>query len=122
VSRVPGYDRAVWHANTPEISLLVGLSILYTSLRFRPLPRPTSLTLRPSSPGASIAHVNGAPSSLLRERTPKAPASHSNSALHLPSTGSMTKEKIAAAAVEEVGEVGIGGRGCVWGTEEREYR
>jgi len=33
----------------------------------------------------------------------------------------MFKEK-SGTVVDDMGEVGVGGRGCVWGTEARDYR
>ncbi|KAK8869508.1 hypothetical protein IAR55_000073 [Kwoniella newhampshirensis] len=105
-----------------EIGLLVGLSIIYTAVRFRPVrPRPTSpfpssitRSQSPSFPPTSIGtnHV--------RERVARGLVTHTSSGI----TGSFPnpREELRRTVSDDEQHVGIGERGCVWGTEEREYR
>lgn len=109
-------------ADATEIGLLVGLSVIYVTFRLRPGPAPPPLPpTRSSSPGLSVPSiaanlVNGN----LRERATRPITSHSSGG-H--GTKELAREKMAASmALEGVASSDIGGKGCVWGTEEREYR
>ncbi|WWC89718.1 uncharacterized protein L201_004643 [Kwoniella dendrophila CBS 6074] len=109
-----------------EISLLVGLSILYTSLRFRPirnkLPSPQpSLNGRPHSPQFIPSSL--APTSM-RERMSRNLVSNSNSGISplFPGKDDLRTKGGSGTAYDEDGQLGIGSRGCLWGTEPREYR
>nr|XP_018263518.1 dolichol kinase [Kwoniella dejecticola CBS 10117]OBR85676.1 dolichol kinase [Kwoniella dejecticola CBS 10117] len=104
-----------------EISLLVGLSILYTFLRFRPirqkLPSPQpSVNGRPHSP--QFAPSSPAPGSV-RERVGRNPVVHPGSN---PPAFLAGRDDRRPFTTDEDGQIGIGGRGCLWGTEPREYR
>ncbi|KLT40066.1 hypothetical protein CC85DRAFT_287856 [Cutaneotrichosporon oleaginosum] len=79
-----------------ELTTLLIISVAYVALRVRTIDAP-------SSPGRSPVPLGVAN---LRERS-----SRRNSQHGLPSL-----------LKEDDGPVGIGSRGCIWGTEEREYR
>ncbi|KIR59719.1 dolichol kinase [Cryptococcus bacillisporus CA1873] len=104
-----------------EIGLLVGLTLLYTALRFQPTPqrllsqppptnRPTSPAFAPPNWGSSFA----------RERIRRTSISNSNGSL----SPSFPKDYLRGRAFspDEDGRMGIGERASIWGTEEREYR
>ncbi|WVQ78617.1 hypothetical protein IAT38_000703 [Cryptococcus sp. DSM 104549] len=108
-----------------EISLLVGMTILYSAIRFHPtpqrlLPPPQSSVVRPHSP--SLAPSNWG-SAQVRERVGRASTSNG---LEVPSSPSLQPKddprSKGASGVDEEGLLGFGGRGAIWGTEEREYR
>jgi hypothetical protein len=123
-----------------EISLLIGLSILYTAVRVRgPPPRPPPATTphgRPQSPllgtfYQSMSHGHGH----MRERTARMSTSHGHgtSGFMAASQSGIRDElrrtqavvsatAMGAVAMEDDEPTGLGARGCVWGTEEREYR
>ena len=93
---------------TAEISLLVGLSIAYKIYRSRCLGAGPPRTASP------------------RELSPVA-ASHSSTGLQQTHTHRrhVAKETVTAAGhrdKDEIEMVGLGQRGCVWGSSEREYR
>ncbi|WWC69143.1 uncharacterized protein I206_103079 [Kwoniella pini CBS 10737] len=104
-----------------EISLLVGLSILYTTLRFRPirqkLPSPQPSTNgRPHSPQFVPTSLN--PNNV-RERIGRNSNAGPNSTLPALSPG---RDDRRASTIDQDSQNGIGARGCLWGTEPREYR
>ncbi|BEI97182.1 hypothetical protein CcaverHIS631_0207710 [Cutaneotrichosporon cavernicola] len=79
-----------------ELTTLLVLSVAYVALRVRPVETPAS----PSRSSLPLGVAN------LRERS-----SRRNS-----------QAFPTAQPKEDDGPVGIGSRGCIWGTEEREYR
>lgn len=105
-----------------EIGLLVGLTLLYTALRFQPTPQrllsqppPTN---RPTSP--VVASPSSFSSSYARERIRRSSMSNVNGSL----SPSFPKDDLRGRAFspDEDGRMGIGERASIWGTEEREYR
>ncbi|OCF32033.1 dolichol kinase [Kwoniella heveanensis BCC8398] len=112
-----------------EISLLVGLSILYTTFRYHPirqrLPSPVpSSNGRPHSPQFAPP-ISG---SHVRDRLGRqsANAAHlSGSSPALASVKDDPRYRVGGGSAlyhEEDGQTGLGARGCLWGTEAREYR
>ncbi|WVW82713.1 hypothetical protein I302_104724 [Kwoniella bestiolae CBS 10118] len=111
-----------------EISLLVGLSIVYTFVRFRPtrlkLPSPQpSANGRPQSPQMQ---PHALLSANVRERMGRNANNTGNGVSPL-LLGKEDRSKSAAGVggvtgPNEDGQIGIGSRGCLWGTEPREYR
>lgn len=98
------------------MGLLIGLSIIYTTFRFRPSPQkafspgPAPVS-RPCSPVPTSAHA--------KERSGR------SSIIHLGLNGTMTPPltSLERTISGEGGRIpGVGGRGCIWGTEAREYR
>ncbi|WVR05441.1 hypothetical protein IAU60_002457 [Kwoniella sp. DSM 27419] len=109
-----------------EISLLMGLSVLYVALRFHParqrIPSPhPSHTGRPGSPQSASFGVN----QIMRERQARGSFSQAPNGAMLPVHPSGREDgrlRLSPQAIDENGQAGIGGRGCLWGTEPREYR
>lgn len=107
-----------------EISLLVGLSIIYKTVRpstnasrantqpGTPIPRPHS----PASASFQYAHTH------VRERSGRSSMNHGNLS-HLVNglREGFTKQPLPPA-IDEDRAVLLEPRGCIWGTEEREYR
>ncbi|WVQ99035.1 hypothetical protein IAU59_006167 [Kwoniella sp. CBS 9459] len=113
-----------------EISLLVGLSITYTILRFHPtrqrLPSPS-----PSSNGRSHSpqFAPAVSGSHVRERLGRqtATTTHMGGLSLAPTQGkdelrSRLGSGISFSGLDEDSQTGLGARGCLWGTEAREYR
>ncbi|ORY22576.1 hypothetical protein BCR39DRAFT_551328 [Naematelia encephala] len=114
------------HALAGEISLLLGLSILYTALRCKPLhSRSTSPPpQRPVSPGFPTVQLG---SVRMRERSARQSNSHGASGFLASQNGALRDEgrgRFETIGAEATGEdaTSPGSRGCIWGTEEREYR
>ncbi|KAK6903305.1 dolichol kinase [Kwoniella mangroviensis CBS 8886] len=105
-----------------EISFLVGLSIIYTCVRFRPtrlkLPSPQPSTNgRPQSPQLQ---PHSSLSANVRERMSR--SSTGNSAPGMSPLLVGKDDRSRSGYMDEDGQIGMGGRGCLWGTEPREYR
>ncbi|WWD16230.1 hypothetical protein CI109_100656 [Kwoniella shandongensis] len=106
-----------------ELSLLVGLSIVYTALRFHPIrprltsPFPSSSIARPQSPSLPPSSVG---TNHVRERVARGSVTHPASGVS--GSYSTGREELRRMLSDEIEQFGIGERGCVWGTEEREYR
>jgi hypothetical protein len=79
-----------------ELTTLLILSVAYVTFRVRPLETPASPSRSPIPLGVAT----------LRERPSRRNSQHG----------------LPAPPKEDDGPVGIGSRGCIWGTEEREYR
>jgi hypothetical protein len=111
-----------------EITLLVGLSIIYVTFRVRPSPPRSPVSSshgRPQSPLiASFALAQSTGHSQVRERAPRMSTSHGTSGFMASSPSGLRDEmRTAQATAGEEDEVfGVGARGCVWGTAGREYR
>lgn len=88
----------------PEISLLSALSVVYKVYRYRTTtpPAPMSPPIRTASPVSFGTHLQ--PEGFSRERSPRL-------------SGHATQEQRKAATGTSSGH-----QGCVWGSEEREYR
>lgn len=105
-----------------EVVLLLGLSVVYMIYRGRtPAPpfarSPLNATFpRPNSP----ANLPGGHSSSVRERATRTSHSHSLTA----STSIGLREDGRKTSPSGTGEdvAMIGAKGCVWGTEDRDYR
>ncbi|ODN75059.1 hypothetical protein L202_06278 [Cryptococcus amylolentus CBS 6039] len=112
-----------------EIGLLVGLTILYSALRFRPTPARVLSTYlpptRPLSPSPVPPSTWGG-TYPARERSARASVGHaSHSLAGVPLTSpALPKDDPRARMLlpDEDGYIGIGHKGSIWGTEEREYR
>lgn len=111
-----------------EISLLLGLSMAYIALRRCPRSPPISTSIsssmRPQSPVPPSYYPVG-----MRERSARLSASHQQHPLagsHGQGHSHSHKEdmrKIAPPATADKGEQADAElKGCIWGTEEREYR
>ena len=100
-----------------EISLLVGLSALYNALRLRSSSPSSTSPFIPPRPLSPTNNLNTQSASPARDRFAK---SSGTSATHLhPSSREDLKR---ASSLDDGESYGTGSRGCVWGTEEREYR
>jgi dolichol kinase len=114
-----------------EISLLLGLSMLYTALRARPhhkRPNTLSPTSSGSNQGKSSSSGNTSLPTLstIRERPSRNSVNHGHVHGHginpSPAGREHAREKGSLSGSDEDGHSGISGKGCVWGTQEREYR
>lgn len=109
-----------------EISLLAGLSVLYLSLRERPSPpratSPLPPIIRPHSPALSHANHLQAHGPHLRDRTARLSASYGHSGQMSPSLSGGRDDRRFSGQQAADESTAIGARGCVWGTEPREYR
>ncbi|WVQ76542.1 hypothetical protein IAR50_006212 [Cryptococcus sp. DSM 104548] len=122
-----------------EIGLLVGLTILYSALRFRPTPArvlsqylPPSV--RPQSP-TLLPPTTWGPHQNQRERSARTSVGHGSGLAGGHGVGygagpggqtspALPKDDPRARMLlpDEDGNIGIGHKGSIWGTEEREYR
>ena len=113
-----------------EIGLLVGLSVIYTAFRARRVcaaqqPGTLAHSPRPASPSFSTIPTNAHPHAQnhVRERHPRNSLNHFAQHVNA-ATGREEprgKNLMHGITVDE-GDTIVGGNGCVWGTEEREYR
>lgn len=121
--------RSEWkeHAVAGEIGLLVGLAVLYRFLRVRPAHTHRTSHSFGSGMAAngtrSPSPVPGMPSSLhnghIRDRSGK---SAMGQFLHAKEEIRHRPPLLPSPPSEEEGIGAVGSRGCVWGTEDREYR
>ncbi|KAK4686360.1 hypothetical protein P7C73_g3762, partial [Tremellales sp. Uapishka_1] len=107
-----------------EMSLLVLLSIFYTYVRYRSTtlphpdtPTPPSSSPRPHSP--PMIHGNMWLNHV-RERSARGSGNHGLSGIMTRNAELAYRATIAGGSHNGVS--GIGARGCIWGTEERDYR
>lgn len=96
------------NADVAELTTLLIISVAYVALRARS-PYPSA----PSSPTSASSNAGrrspvGVGLTNLRERPGR--------------RGSHHAAQVVPAKLEDDGQAGIGSRGCIWGTEEREYR
>jgi hypothetical protein len=98
-----------------EMSLLVFFAVLYSKFRLhviRPSISPLGSGERVSSPIPLSGVVN------MRERSARVSTSHGVSG----NLGAGTKADQRRSGSEDEGPSGVGSIGCIWGTEERDYR
>ena len=111
-------------ADETEISLLVGLSIIYKTVRpstsaSRVLPQPSAAIPRPHSPAsASFQYTH----THVRERSGRSSMNHGNSSHLVNGLREGFAKQPLPPAIDEDRAVLLEPRGCIWGTEEREYR